>query len=212
MRSPRSPGGEQEGGGGVPVRMLDRASCRLQGSFGLGFADSAKSGAARAGFEPDHAEPGGQGKPTPKCPSIGAKPRPWDPAPSVLPWQAAREAFARSIAATYSSQGWSQREKSLTLLSALAAASAASRPRLKRSADREPFPSLWIHSVAQSSWGEKRPQGGGEDRQKVEIAHKGTGEMGEMWEMFLPHVRGSGGGTALWDLCSSRGCAVPESF
>nr|XP_047916900.1 mesothelin-like protein [Anser cygnoides] len=50
--------------------------------------------------------------------------------------KAAREAFARSIAATYSSQGWSQREKSLTLLSALAAASAASRPRLKRSADR----------------------------------------------------------------------------
>ncbi|KAI6076592.1 Mesothelin-like protein [Aix galericulata] len=50
--------------------------------------------------------------------------------------KATREAFARSIAATYSSQGWSQREKSLTLLSAFAAASAASRPRLKRSADR----------------------------------------------------------------------------
>ncbi|XP_032053635.1 mesothelin-like protein [Aythya fuligula] len=51
--------------------------------------------------------------------------------------KATREAFARSIAATYSSQGWSQREKSLTLLSAFAAASAASHPRLKRSTDRE---------------------------------------------------------------------------
>ncbi|XP_050569820.1 mesothelin-like protein [Cygnus atratus] len=50
--------------------------------------------------------------------------------------KAVREAFARSIATTYSSQGWSQREKSLTLLSAFAAASAASRPRLKRSTDR----------------------------------------------------------------------------
>ncbi|XP_035195598.1 mesothelin-like protein [Oxyura jamaicensis] len=50
--------------------------------------------------------------------------------------KATREAFARSIAATYSSQGWSQREKSLTLLSAFTAASAASHPRLKRSADR----------------------------------------------------------------------------
>ncbi|XP_038043092.2 mesothelin-like protein isoform X2 [Anas platyrhynchos] len=50
--------------------------------------------------------------------------------------KATREAFARSIAATYSSQGWSQREKSLTLLSTFTAASAASHPRLKRSADR----------------------------------------------------------------------------
>ncbi|NWZ26230.1 MSLNL protein, partial [Asarcornis scutulata] len=50
--------------------------------------------------------------------------------------KATREAFARSIAATYSSQGWSQREKSLTLLSAFAEASAASHPRLKQSTDR----------------------------------------------------------------------------
>lgn len=130
-------------------------------------------------------------------PSIGANPRPRDPAPSALPWQATREAFARSIAATYSSQGWSQREKSLTLLSAFAAASAASHPRLKRSADREPFPSLWILSVAQRSWGEKSPQGGGEDRQKVESAHKGTGEVGEMWEMFLLRAGGCRGGSTV---------------
>ncbi|XP_059682560.1 mesothelin-like protein [Gavia stellata] len=51
--------------------------------------------------------------------------------------EAAREAFGRSIAAAYGSQGRSQREKSLTLLRALAAASASSHPRLKRSADRE---------------------------------------------------------------------------
>ncbi|NXK20834.1 MSLNL protein, partial [Arenaria interpres] len=49
--------------------------------------------------------------------------------------EAAREAFGRSIAATYSSQGRSQREKSLTLLRAFAAASASSHPRLKRSTD-----------------------------------------------------------------------------
>ncbi|XP_054699235.1 mesothelin-like protein [Grus americana] len=50
--------------------------------------------------------------------------------------KAVREAFGRSIAATYSSQGRSQREKSLTLLRAFVAASASSHPRLKRSADR----------------------------------------------------------------------------
>ncbi|XP_075020986.1 mesothelin-like protein [Calonectris borealis] len=49
--------------------------------------------------------------------------------------KAAREAFGRSIAAAYGSQGRSQREKSLTLLRAFAAASASSHPRLKRSAD-----------------------------------------------------------------------------
>ncbi|XP_014791658.1 PREDICTED: mesothelin-like protein [Calidris pugnax] len=49
--------------------------------------------------------------------------------------EAVREAFGRSIAATYSTQGRSQREKSLTLLRAFAAASASSHPRLKRSAD-----------------------------------------------------------------------------
>ncbi|KAM6407459.1 mesothelin-like protein [Rhynochetos jubatus] len=49
--------------------------------------------------------------------------------------QAAREAFGRSIAAAYGSQGRSQREKSLTLLRAFTAASASSHPRLKRSAD-----------------------------------------------------------------------------
>ncbi|XP_038007580.1 mesothelin-like protein [Motacilla alba alba] len=56
--------------------------------------------------------------------------------------EAAREDFRRSIAATYMSQGRSQREESLMLLRALAAASAASQPRLRRSADRECFPSL----------------------------------------------------------------------
>ncbi|XP_041318001.1 mesothelin-like protein [Pyrgilauda ruficollis] len=50
--------------------------------------------------------------------------------------EAAREDFRRSIAAAYISQGRSQREKSLILLRALAAASAASQPRLKRSTDR----------------------------------------------------------------------------
>ncbi|XP_032856739.2 mesothelin-like protein [Tyto alba] len=48
---------------------------------------------------------------------------------------AAREAFGRSIVAAYGSQGRSQREKSLTLLRAFAAASASSHPRLKRSAN-----------------------------------------------------------------------------
>ncbi|GAB0196472.1 mesothelin-like protein [Grus japonensis] len=50
--------------------------------------------------------------------------------------KAVREAFGRSIAAAYSSQGRSQREKSLTLLRVFVAASASSHPRLKRSADR----------------------------------------------------------------------------
>ncbi|CAN8192173.1 unnamed protein product [Coccothraustes coccothraustes] len=50
--------------------------------------------------------------------------------------EAAREDFRRSIAAAYISQGRSQREKSLRLLRALAAAPAASQPRLQRSADR----------------------------------------------------------------------------
>ncbi|XP_072734676.1 mesothelin-like protein [Ciconia boyciana] len=50
--------------------------------------------------------------------------------------KATREAFGRSITATYGSQGRSQREKSLTLLRAFAAASASSHSRLKRSADR----------------------------------------------------------------------------
>ncbi|XP_056191069.1 mesothelin-like protein [Falco biarmicus] len=51
--------------------------------------------------------------------------------------EAAREAFGSSITAAYGSQGRSQRQKSLTLLRAFAAAS-ASRPRLKRSTDGEP--------------------------------------------------------------------------
>ncbi|NXQ59571.1 MSLNL protein, partial [Anthoscopus minutus] len=50
--------------------------------------------------------------------------------------EAAREDFRRSIKATYISQGHPQREKSLTLLRALAAASAASHARLKRSTAR----------------------------------------------------------------------------
>ncbi|OXB81897.1 UNVERIFIED_CONTAM: hypothetical protein H355_015094 [Colinus virginianus] len=48
--------------------------------------------------------------------------------------KAAREAFARSIASTYSTQGWVQREQTLTLLRAMAA---ASHPRAKRSAKHE---------------------------------------------------------------------------
>ncbi|XP_075292196.1 mesothelin-like [Opisthocomus hoazin] len=50
--------------------------------------------------------------------------------------EAARDAFGSSIAAAYGSQRRPQREKSLTLLRAFAAASASSHPRLKRSADR----------------------------------------------------------------------------
>ncbi|NWI45958.1 MSLNL protein, partial [Picathartes gymnocephalus] len=50
--------------------------------------------------------------------------------------EAAREDFRRSIVAAYSSQGHSQREKSLLLLRALAAASASPHRRLKRSQDR----------------------------------------------------------------------------
>ncbi|NXR75066.1 MSLNL protein, partial [Pycnonotus jocosus] len=50
--------------------------------------------------------------------------------------EAAREDFRRSIAASSISQGGSQREQSLLLLRALAAASAAPRPRLKRSSAR----------------------------------------------------------------------------
>ncbi|XP_068886412.1 uncharacterized protein [Aphelocoma coerulescens] len=49
--------------------------------------------------------------------------------------EAAREDFRRSIVAAYSSQGHSQREKSLILLGAFAAASAASHRRLKRIVD-----------------------------------------------------------------------------
>ncbi|XP_015732168.1 mesothelin-like protein [Coturnix japonica] len=48
--------------------------------------------------------------------------------------KAVREAFARSIAATYSTQGWVQREQTLALLTTIAA---ASQPRLKRNADHE---------------------------------------------------------------------------
>ncbi|KAM9598868.1 uncharacterized protein ACIBXB_004415, partial [Morphnus guianensis] len=76
--------------------------------------------------------------------------------------EAAREAFGRSIVAAYGSQGRSQREKSLTLLRAFAAASASSHPRLKRSADREHFPSLqpvWTSSEL-LGWGGKCPQAG----------------------------------------------------
>ncbi|XP_051488404.1 mesothelin-like protein [Apus apus] len=51
--------------------------------------------------------------------------------------KATREAFGRTIAATYSSQGHSQWEKSLTLLRAFPAAVALSRPRLKRTTEGE---------------------------------------------------------------------------
>ncbi|NXS56385.1 MSLNL protein, partial [Brachypteracias leptosomus] len=49
--------------------------------------------------------------------------------------KAAREAFGRSIMATYSSQGRSQREKSLTLLRAFMVPSSSSPARLKRSTE-----------------------------------------------------------------------------
>ncbi|NWI62460.1 MSLNL protein, partial [Todus mexicanus] len=49
--------------------------------------------------------------------------------------KAAREAFGRSIAATYGSQRRAEREKSLTLLRALAGPSALSHPRLQRSTE-----------------------------------------------------------------------------
>ncbi|XP_050836243.1 mesothelin-like protein [Serinus canaria] len=64
--------------------------------------------------------------------------------------EAAREDFRRSIAAAYISQGRSQREQSLILLRALAAASAASQPRLQRSADRcqsEPITASHIEDI-----------------------------------------------------------------
>lgn len=52
---------------GVAMRMLSWSFSRWpQGSFELGFTDSAKFGAARPGFEPDHAELGGRGKPPPQ--------------------------------------------------------------------------------------------------------------------------------------------------
>ncbi|KAK4813446.1 hypothetical protein QYF61_005394 [Mycteria americana] len=146
--------------------MLSRSfSRRPQGSFKLGFTDSAKFGAARAGFEPDDAELGGQGKPPPQdlgasCPSARPALRLRDPAP-LPPRQATREAFGRSIMATYGSQGRSQREKSLTLLRAFAAALASSHPRLKRSADRESFPlppPVWTSTELFE--GEKCPQAG----------------------------------------------------
>ncbi|NWV87368.1 MSLNL protein, partial [Machaerirhynchus nigripectus] len=55
--------------------------------------------------------------------------------------EAVREDFRRSVVAAYSSQGHSQREKSLILLRAFAAASATSQPRLKRSEDKDGCPS-----------------------------------------------------------------------
>ncbi|NXH98142.1 MSLNL protein, partial [Pachycephala philippinensis] len=61
--------------------------------------------------------------------------------------EAVREDFRRSIAAAYSSQGHSQREKSLILLRAFAAASAASHPRLKRSTDGCPFEPITASSI-----------------------------------------------------------------
>ncbi|NXH86911.1 MSLNL protein, partial [Edolisoma coerulescens] len=61
--------------------------------------------------------------------------------------EAVREDFRRSIAAAYSSQGHSQREKSLILLRAFAAAAAASHPRLQRSADGCPFEPVTASSI-----------------------------------------------------------------
>ncbi|NXM50493.1 MSLNL protein, partial [Gymnorhina tibicen] len=62
--------------------------------------------------------------------------------------EAVREDFRRSVVAAYSSQGHSQREKSLILLRAFAAASAASQPRLKRSEDGCPFEPITADFVA----------------------------------------------------------------
>ncbi|NWU18848.1 MSLNL protein, partial [Dyaphorophyia castanea] len=64
--------------------------------------------------------------------------------------EAVREDFRRSIAAAYSSQGPSQREKSLILLRAFAAASAASQPRLKRSTDGCPSEPITADSIPDS--------------------------------------------------------------
>ncbi|NXB18025.1 MSLNL protein, partial [Rhagologus leucostigma] len=61
--------------------------------------------------------------------------------------EAVREDFRRSVAAAYSSQGHSQREKSLILLRAFAAASAASQPRLKRSEDGCPSEPITADSI-----------------------------------------------------------------
>ncbi|NXB32480.1 MSLNL protein, partial [Eulacestoma nigropectus] len=65
---------------------------------------------------------------------------------SLVP-EAVREDFRRSIAAAYSSQGHSQREKSLILFRAFAAASAASHPRLRRSADGCPSKPITADSI-----------------------------------------------------------------
>ncbi|NXX60824.1 MSLNL protein, partial [Scopus umbretta] len=62
--------------------------------------------------------------------------------------EAAREAFGRSIASAYGSQGRSQREKSLTLLRAFAAAAASSHPRLKRSTDSCPSVPITASTVS----------------------------------------------------------------
>ncbi|NWW76458.1 MSLNL protein, partial [Climacteris rufus] len=64
--------------------------------------------------------------------------------------QAAREGFRRSFSAAYSSQSPSQREKSLILLRALAAASAPSPPRLKRSSGRCLSQPITASSIADS--------------------------------------------------------------
>ncbi|NWT36277.1 MSLNL protein, partial [Chroicocephalus maculipennis] len=66
--------------------------------------------------------------------------------------EAAREAFSRSIAATYGSQGRSQREKSLTLLRAFRAASASSHPRLKRGTDGCPSTPITASIISSSSF------------------------------------------------------------
>lgn len=208
MRNLPAPGGVGIHGGAELIVLL-----LPQGSFKLGFTDSARFGAARAGVESDHAEFGGRGKVPPRglggrCPSARSAPRLGDPAPSVpgpcaprsqhpVPPQAAREDFRRSIVAAYSSQGHSQREKSLILLRAFAAASAASHPRLKRSVDRECFPLLW---PVQSSGKRKMPRGwlasGSSQRDQAEIwdSHK----LGK-WGNVL---------TARWGGCSYLGAGM----
>ncbi|NXY60640.1 MSLNL protein, partial [Callaeas wilsoni] len=64
--------------------------------------------------------------------------------------EAAREDFRRSVAAAYSSQGHSQREKSLILLRTFAAAPAASHPRLERGADSCRSEPITASSIAAS--------------------------------------------------------------
>lgn len=127
--------------------------------------------------------------------------------------------------ATYGTQGRSQREKSLTLLRALAAPAASSYSRLKRSTDGECDPSLWL---VQGFWGGRVPPGllgiwvpperGTGPGRKLWDSHKVTGEVGEtsLWHTGAFALTGSksvaaaagrswGGGRKLLGKSSTRG-------